>query len=94
MEKQCPENCSNCKDNQACVPFFAHENALMHYGRVNKRSMVAIIAICITFVLLTAIFVTSYTVREKHWLETLSRIRQTPAVTEVQNGGVHEQQDP
>ena len=24
-------DCKNCDDRQACVPFFAHENVLMHY---------------------------------------------------------------
>ena len=26
----------NCQD-KACIPFFVHENTMMHYNRVNKR---------------------------------------------------------
>ena len=35
----------------ACIPFFAHENALMHYNHTNKRMLIALLAVCITFVL-------------------------------------------
>ena len=69
----------------ASIPFFAHENALMHYNNTNKRMLVALLAVCITFVLTITIFVIGYTIREKNWLDTLSRI-QNPQVTEVQNG--------
>lgn len=27
------EKCANCTDSKACVPFFLHENAMMHYNR-------------------------------------------------------------
>ena len=33
MEK----NCSNCNEKQACVPFFIHENAMMHKDADNER---------------------------------------------------------
>lgn len=69
---------------------FQHENALMHYGKVNKRSLVALICVCVTFVVITTIFVIAYTVREKNWLDTLSHMR--PAITEVQDG-VYQQPD-
>lgn len=26
-------DCKNCEEKTACVPFFAHENVLMHYNR-------------------------------------------------------------
>ena len=75
------------------VSAFEHENALMHYGRVNKRSLIALVCVCITFVIITTIFVIAYTVREKNWLDTLSRMR-TPAITEVADDGIHEQPNP
>ena len=74
----------------ACIPFFAHENALMHYNHTNKKMLIALLAVCITFVLTIIIFVVGYTVREKNWLDTLTRMNQTPVV-EVQDNGVHEQ---
>ena len=61
----------------------------MHYGMVNKRSMIMLISVCVTFVLITLIFVIGYTIREKNWLDTLTRI----GVTEVADG-VHQQPNP
>ena len=74
------------------VSRFTHENALWHYGEVNKRSLRALVAVCITFVVITAIFVIGYTVREKNWLDYVSKL-QAP-VAEVAADGIHEQQNP
>ncbi|MBO7669886.1 MAG: hypothetical protein J6S60_04780 [Oscillospiraceae bacterium] len=71
----------------ACIPFFAHENIVVHYNHANRRMLVALLAVCITFILTIVIFVHGYTVREKNWLDTLSRI--TPTTAEVTDG-VHE----
>lgn len=76
-------DCKNCETSQACVPFFVHENTMMHYNHANKRMLIALIAVCITFILTIVIFVCGYTVREKNWLDTLTRL--TP-VTEAQDG--------
>ena len=79
-------DCKNCNDKQAaCVPFFAHENVLMHYNRANRRMLVALICVCVTFIITILVFVTGYTAREKNWLDTLQR-------TGVVNG-VYEQPD-
>ena len=80
------EQCKNCDEKQACVPFFAHENVLMHYNRANRRMLLALICVCVTFILTIIIFVSGYTQREKNWLDTLSRVG-------VTDGGVHEQPD-
>ena len=75
-------------EDKASVPFFAHENALMHYNHSNKRMLIALLAVCITFVLTIVIFVVGYTVREKNWLDTLTRLQ----ISEVQDA-VHQQSD-
>ena len=31
------EKCKNCDHEQACVPFFLHENAMMHKDADNER---------------------------------------------------------
>lgn len=31
------ENCKNCEEKQACIPFFIHENAMMHKDMDNER---------------------------------------------------------
>ena len=81
------KNCSNCDQKTACVPFFLHENAMMHYNRANHRMLIALIVVCATFLLTIAIFVSGYTAREKNWLDTLMRL--TP---EVQSG-IYKQSD-
>lgn len=83
-------DCKNCDDKQACVPFFLHENAMMHYNHANKRMLVALVTVCITFILTIVIFVFGYTVREKNWLKTLKEMN--PQMTEVHNG-VQQQPD-
>ena len=81
--------CKNCQDKTpACIPFFEHENAMMHYNTANRRMLIALLAVCITFVLTIVVFVFGYTVREKNWLDTLTRLQ----VTEVQDG-IHKQPD-
>lgn len=84
------ENCKNCDEKQACVPFFIHENSLMHYNNTNRRMLIALITVCITFILTIVIFVFGYTVREKNWLDTLTRMG--VGQTEVANG-VQQQPD-
>ena len=84
------DTCKNCEEKQACVPFFAHENVLMHYNRANRRMLIALLAVCITFMLVIVIFVRGYTEREKNWLDTISTMQNT----EVVENGVHEQPGP
>ena len=78
------ENCKNCDSGQACVPFFLHENAMMHYNRANHRMLIALI-VSITVVMigmfsLGYMFLTSYNDREKGWQDIAQRW-----VTEVEN---------
>lgn len=79
---------NNQEKTPACIPFFAHENTMMHYNHANKRMLIALLSVCVTFILTIVVFVVGYTVREKNWLDTLTRLQ----VTEVQDG-VHEQPD-
>ncbi len=79
-------------DKERTVSAFEHENDLMHYGMVNHRSMIMLIAVCVTFVLITLIFVIGYTVREKNWMDLLARYY--PATTEVAGDGVQQLPDP
>ena len=76
----------------ATIPFFAHESTMMHYNHANKRMLIALLAVCATFILTIIIFVFGYTVREKNWLDTLTRL-QNPRASEVVQDGVYEQPD-
>lgn len=81
------EKCSNYEQKQACIPFFAHENTMMHYNHANRRMLIALVTVCITFIATIIIFVSGYTQREKNWLDTLHRVQ-----TEVADG-IHKQPD-
>ena len=80
------EKCRNCEDKQACVPFFVHEGVMDHYSRANRRMLIALLTVCVTFIVTIIIFTNSYTQREQNWLDTLQRT----GVTD----GVHKQPDP
>ena len=78
--------CNNCDQKQACVPYFVHEGIMLHYSRANKRMLIALAVVCITFIITIVVFVTGYTQREKNWLDTLQRV-------EVSDERVHQQSD-
>lgn len=73
-------NCENCKEAQACVPFFLHENAMMHYNRANKRMMIIIISVLVFVAIVIGIFVNGNTIREKNLIDIIREER-----AEVQN---------
>ena len=73
----------DCNKTPACVPFYVHENTMQHYNTANKRMLIALLAVCITFIMTIVIFVFGYTIREKNWLMTLSDLQNRPT-TEVQ----------
>lgn len=73
-------NCENCKEAQACVPFFLHENAMMHYNRANKRMMIIIISVLVFVAIVIGIFVNGNTIREKNLIDVIREER-----AEVQN---------
>ena len=68
----------------ACIPFFAHENTMVHMSAANRRMFVTVVCVCVTFILTIIIFTSAFTAREKAWLDTLSQIRQQTSV-EVQD---------
>ena len=87
------EKCSNCNEkSQACVPFFLHENAMMHYNKANHRMLIALIVSVVVMmvgnVIVGWMFLSSYNAREKGWQDIIQQI------TEVEDGGVHQQSSP
>lgn len=81
MENKCSGTCQDKR--QTCIPFFVAENQVMHMDATNKRMLIALLTVCVTFILTIIIFVVGYTVRERNWLNTLKQI--TPA-QEVSDG--------
>jgi hypothetical protein len=83
-------DCKNCEEKTtACVPFFAHENVLMHYNRANKRMLIALIVVCVTLSVIIGIFVYGNTVREKQLIDMAIQQR----ITEV-GDGLYKQSSP
>ena len=67
------------------IPLIQAEKTIMHMGFANRRMLIALITVCVTFVITIVVFVVGYTIREKNWLNTIINM-QAPAVTEVTNG--------
>ena len=84
-EKKCDNTCqSECSDK--CIPFFDHQNTMMHYNWVNRRSMIQLIAVCVMAVIIVFIFTTNQTKREQMWQETIKEIVSQTTAAEVDNG--------
>ena len=69
---------------QASVPFFLHENAMMHKDRDNRRMMVVCLSLCATLIIVVVTLVSYYTSRTAMWNDTIARLNQT--IVEVTNG--------
>ena len=78
-------NCANCNEQEKCIPFFDHQNTMMHYNWVNRRSMIQLIAVCVTMIIVVFIFATNQTKREQMWQETIKEMYRS-SVTEVADG--------
>ena len=79
------EKCKGCEDRQACVPFFVHENSMMHYNRVNRRILITVSALfllmCLTVSFIIGVLVSNNTIRERQIIEMMNQ-----RITEVENG--------
>ena len=84
-EKKCQGSCANCNEQERCVPFYDHQNTMMHYNWANRRMLIALVTVCLTFIITIVVFVSGYTQREKNWLDTIRNMG-TPAAAEVSNG--------
>lgn len=70
------------------IPLHQAETTFMHLSWANRRLLIALICVCVTFIITILVFVLGYTEREKNWLNTIAGMqgRKTPAVTEVAHG--------
>ena len=90
------KTCGNdCKEK--CIPFYDHQHTMMHYNWVNRRSMICLIAVCITMIIVVFIFASNQTQREKMWQEnqmqrdlmwqeTIKNLYSSTVQAEVQDG--------
>ena len=72
----------NRENDVPMMPVYQAEKIIMHQNFANRRMLIALLSVCITFIITIVIFVVGYTVREKNWLDTLTRV----TVAEVKDG--------
>ena len=77
------------KNDVPMMPVYQAEKVIMHQNFANRRMLIALISVCVTFIITILTFVIGYTIREKNWLNTLTRV----TTAEVQNG-VQQDADP
>ena len=102
------EKCRNCEEKQACVPFFIHENSMMHKDADNERlANIAdgqrTINVVQSIIILLIVFIMAmfYTSRTQMWNNTIAKQNETIIMllserspgTEVTDG-VQQQSDP
>ena len=81
------------KDDVPMIPQHQAETTFMHLSWANRRMLIALITVCVTFIITILVFVHGYTEREKNWLNTIAGMQRPTANTEVANG-VFQQPDP
>ena len=72
IEEESCKSCGSCdhKKNK-CISFFSHENDMMHKDIDNERAHRTTLFVCITFIIITVIFVTAYTLRMNTFVELI-----------------------
>ena len=64
--------CITCETKStSCISFLAHENAMMHKDTDNERAQRTTLFVCITFIIITIIFVTAYTLRMNTFVDLI-----------------------
>ena len=71
------------KDDVPMIPQHQAETTFMHLSWANRRMLIALVCVCVTFVITILTFVIGYTIREKNWLDTITGMQAKPAVAEV-----------
>ena len=93
------DKCKNCEERESsCVPFFLHENAVMHKDMDNERMMQVVrwmrsivFALCLVVVIVVTTLVAYYTSRTAMWNDTITKL--TVTLAEVSDG-VYQQPNP
>ena len=68
-------SCNSCgKKKKASISFFAHENDMMHKDLDNERSHRQTLFVCITFIVITSIFVFAYTSRMNSFIDLIKEM--------------------
>lgn len=74
----------NKESDTPMIPQHQAETTFMHLSWANRRMLIALVCVCVTFIITILTFVIGYTIREKNWLNTITGMQQKKvAVTEV-----------
>ena len=69
------DGCKACgKKKSACISFFAHENDMMHKDMDNERAHRTNLFCCLTFIVITLIFVFAYTIRMNSFIDLIKEM--------------------
>lgn len=69
------DGCKACGEKKkACISFFAHENDMMHKDLDNERAHRTTLFVCLTFIVITIIFVLAYTIRMNSFLNVIKEM--------------------
>lgn len=71
-------------DQEERVSRFESDKAIMHLNWANRRMLIALITVCVTFIVVVAI----NTIRETRWQDTVKELQSqmTQTITEIRNG--------
>ena len=79
----------NRENDIPVMPVYQAEKVIMHQNFANRRMLIALISVCVTFIITILTFVIGYTIREQNWLNTLTRVTTTGV-----SDGVQQNADP
>ena len=71
------------------MPVYQAEKIIMHQNFANRRMLIALVCVCVTFIITILTFVIGYTVRERNWLDTLTKVTTTEVANGVQQDADH-----
>ena len=77
------------KNDVPMMPVYQAEKIIMHQNFANRRMLIALVCVCMTFIITILTFVIGYTIREKNWLNTLTRV-----TTQEGQDGTQQDADP
>lgn len=62
------------------IQYFVHEAVVNHMSRCNKRMLIALLCVCVTFILTITIFVVGFTIRNKQYIDCIEKLTVHEAV--------------
>ena len=77
------------KNDVPMMPVYQAEKIILHQNFANRRMLIALICVCVTFIITILTFVIGYTIREKNWLNTLTKVTASEVSDGIQQDADH-----